>query len=126
MPSDIAPKWLDEAELSFRLPNDADFKQFLKQNGLEKPDVVIAAGGPGGAETVAKYHEVGCKCLPYITFSNRYFRDDEEDKGWNFRLGAHPELAVYNEKSVRERCLFADSVDPRRTEICPNTEGMVA
>ena len=34
-----------------------------------------------------------------------------EDKGWNFRLGANPELAIYDEKSVRERCLFADTVD---------------
>ncbi len=125
MPSEVAPKWLAEAELTYRIPADVDFKQFLKEKGLEKPDFAIAVGGVGAKDITEKCHEIGCKVLPYMTYSNRYLREDEEDQGWNFRLAEHPELAIYNEKSVRERSLFADSVDPRRTEICPNTHEMV-
>jgi hypothetical protein len=124
MPSDVAPKWLDEAELSYGISGETDFKEFLKEKKVEKPDVVID-GGEGHKELVERYHEIGCKVLPYITFSNRFLKEDDEDKGWNFRLAEHPELAVYDEKSVRERCLFADTVDPRRTEICVNTREMV-
>jgi len=125
MPSEVAPKWMAEAELIYTLPEDVNFKDRIKELGVEPPDIATHVGGAGKKEITDRYHQIGAKVLPYISYSNRYFDEAQEDLGWNFRLGANPELAIYNEKSVRERCLFADQKDGRRTEICPNTHEMV-
>jgi len=125
VPSDVAPEWVTNAELSYPLPADSDFRQVLKERRLVPPDVVLA-GGPGQQALHDRYHQIGCKVLPYITFSNRYLDPDQKSDWPRFRLADRPELCVYNIKSVRERSLFADSVDARRMEICSNTEELCA
>jgi hypothetical protein len=121
VPSDEAPQWVRDAELSYPLPADRDFAEVIKERGLVPPDVVLD-GGPTAQALHDRYHEIGTKVLPYITFSNRYLDPDQKDDWPRFRLADRPELCVYNIKSVRERSLFADSVDPRRMEVCSNTE----
>jgi hypothetical protein len=128
MPSECAPKWVAEAELDYNLPRDVDFKQCLKEKGLVAPDFATHVGGrKGNGKITERYHEVGAKVLPYVTYSNRFYIPEKEfdEDTWKFRALTRPELFIYNEKSTRERSLFADQKDHRRTEICPNTHEMV-
>jgi hypothetical protein len=106
----------------FRIQGD-DFGQYLGERELLPPDLVRGPG-VGKEDLIEKYHEVGTKVISYITFSNRYL-DPDQPRDWRFRLADAPELCIYDEKSVRERSLFADQVDPRRLDICQNTEELV-
>ncbi len=122
MPVDRTPDWFEHAELIYRLQGD-DFSKYIEENSLVPP-ALVRGPGPDKEQEIKRYHDIGTKVISYITFSNRYLNPDQP-KDWRFRLADAPELCIYDEKSVRERSLFADSVDPRRLDICQNTEELV-
>ncbi len=122
MPLDRTPDWFRNAEFMYKIPGD-DPAAYVDDRGLIPPDVVRGPG-VGSEKLIEKYHEMGTRVISYITFSNRYL-NPEQPKDWRFRLADAPEFCIYDEKSVREKSLFADSVDPRRLDICQNTEGLV-
>ncbi len=121
MPVDKVPEWFRNAELAYPLSGD-DFRRYLKENDLVPP-TLLRGPGVGREKEIERYHDLGVKVISYITFSNRYL-NPEQPKDWRFRLADAPELCIYDEKSTRERSLFADSVDPRRLDICQNTEAL--
>lgn len=122
MPVDRTPQWFTEAEIMYTLSGD-DFPGYVRDKCLVPPDLVRGPG-VGQEKQIQRYHELGVRVISYITFSNRYLNPDQP-KDWRFRLADAPELCIYDEKSVRERSLFADSVDPRRLDICQNTPALV-
>ncbi|MFQ6079678.1 MAG: hypothetical protein ACE5NJ_11170, partial [Thermodesulfobacteriota bacterium] len=116
------PEWLAKAEFIYPLKGK-DFRKFAEERGLILP-TFVRGPGVGSEEVIRQYHHLGIKVISYISFSNRKL-DPDQPKDWRFRLADAPELCIYDEKSVRERCIFADQDDPRRLDICSNTEEIV-
>jgi len=119
-----APRWIADAETKFTLPRDVDLRAYCSERGVLLPDIARAKG-PGDEEFIRRHHDLGVPVLSYITFSNRRLEPDERSFPGAFRLADAPELAIYDEKSVRERSIFADQDDPRRLDICSNTPALV-
>ena len=124
MPTDRAPEWFADAERIYRIPQEVKEPGDFNRIGLVPPDLIRGPSIDNTDELERIRRVCDARIISYITFSNRYL-DTEQRHDWRFRLADAPELCIYDEKSVRERSLFADQKDPRRLDICQNTEELV-
>lgn len=142
-PPHEVPRWLREAELIGPVPTDLlkgrqtgrKTKAKGREAGLLLPDL---AWNSGGRESIQRIQALGVRTVNYISFSIRPIpppvsRKRRDPAGEELRremmrssfLARRPELAIYDARGVRQRCIFADQNSPYRIEICPNTPGVV-
>jgi hypothetical protein len=107
-------------------------------DGLLLPDLRWAASDRASVRALRK---IGVRSVCYISFSIRIIPpsprpkgkrsklsgDEEQRRIWwkDSFLAKQPELAIYDSRGVRQRCIFADQKNPFRIEVCPNTRGVV-
>ena len=78
--------------------------------------------GPADPELVAQAHARGIAVVPYISFMGSSY---ESSSPWPPALKERPELAIFDRRGVRQRCIFADGGPGDRCEVCPNCSGVV-
>jgi len=138
------PEWLQRAEFVGSVPRSRlEGKPLTRREkeqgyqGLLLPDFMW---GAADRSTARALHKLGVRSVVYISFSIRVVppppprkkkgrrlpsESEREQIGRGSFLARRPELAIYDKRGVRQRCIFADQNSPYRIEICPNTRGVV-
>ena len=143
VPPHAVTPWLRDAEFIGPVPPSIlEGKKGLSQKdkdagyeGVLLPDLVW---GAGDRASIRRLQKLGVRTINYISFSIRPIPPpaprkhpntaSEEEHRAMIRasfLAKKPELAIYDSRGVRQRCIFADQNSPYRIEICPNTRGVV-